>query len=83
MTCSPCLLNLTYAEVKPLCLWPRSLCALKWTHRPGWDAAGPLMALVVAGTQTGASFGFAAVIERAATVYEKEIAALPIDEEVG
>ena len=51
--------------------------------RPGWDVVGPLMALVVAGTQTGASIGFAAVIERAANVYEEEISALPIDDEVG
>ena len=51
-------------------------------RRPGWDAVSTLMALVVAGTQTAASIGVAAVIERATRVYAKEIAALPVDEEV-
>ena len=51
-------------------------------RRPGWDAVSTLMALVVAGTQTAASVGVAAVVERAASVYAAKIAALPVDEEV-
>jgi len=56
--------------------------ALIMANRPGWDLAASAMTMAMLATQMGASVGFVAVIEHAATAYEAEIAALPIDEEV-
>eukprot|EP00308_Calcidiscus_leptoporus_P008272 CAMPEP_0119361180 /NCGR_PEP_ID=MMETSP1334-20130426/8554_1 /TAXON_ID=127549 /ORGANISM="Calcidiscus leptoporus, Strain RCC1130" /LENGTH=849 /DNA_ID=CAMNT_0007376127 /DNA_START=40 /DNA_END=2589 /DNA_ORIENTATION=- len=55
---------------------------LTMANKPRWDAVASLMTILVAGSQMGASVGFAAVIERAANVHAHEIAALPLDSEV-
>ena len=55
---------------------------LSMSDRPGWGAAANLMTLLAVGLQLGVSIGFLAVVERAATVHAKDIAALPLDEEV-
>ena len=52
------------------------------SNRPGWDVASQLVTLIAVGAQLGVTIGFAAVIERAATVYATQIAELPMDEEV-
>mgnify|MGYP006094986075 FL=1 len=55
---------------------------LLMSNRPGWDAVSKLVTLIALGAQLGVSIGFAAVIERAATVHADAIAALPMDDEV-
>ena len=52
------------------------------TNRAGWDTVTTLVTMLAVGTQFGVTIGCVAAIERAASVHAKEIAALPIDEEV-
>ena len=55
---------------------------LVMANRPGWEVVSELFALLAGASQLAASIGFAAVIERAATLHADAIAALPYDEEV-
>jgi len=55
---------------------------LAMSNRQGWEIVSKLVTLVAGGSQLGVSVGFAAVIERAASMHANAIASLPYDDEV-